>query len=222
MISLSAQAQEVALTGKWMLGGSVGFTNFDRFAVPSNQPHYKSRGITFSPTVGYFFNNRWQVGIRGQYQKEQDTQDWAGPAQFRSFSENLTQSSGLGAYLRRYIWMFDHFAFHIEANISYSEHFASHHYRYDNDSQNKRENKKSSVAFSLNPGFTIKVNKWIGIDLSANLLRLGQDNDQTQSINIKQGQEVSFDEWNRNTFNATLASFSTLLNEVQIGIIIFI
>mgnify|MGYP001146088959 CR=1 FL=1 len=216
------RAQEVALEGKWMLGGSVGFTSNDRFYPSSQYQSLNAKSITFSPTFGYFLNNRWQVGIQGQYQHGQNDQDWYSPLN-RSGIENSSKSIGLGAYVRRYIWMFDHLAFYIEANVAHTQTISNAHQYYSNNVQNRWKSQQRSVMLSLTPGFTLKVHKRIGIDLSTNLLRVGQETEEIQNTtNQEPDQKMKTDEWKRTTFNATLSNFEALLNDVQIGITIFI
>ncbi|OJJ16140.1 hypothetical protein BKI52_35835 [marine bacterium AO1-C] len=200
-----------------MLGGSVGFSTNDDFAPPYNYYSSKVKNITLSPTIGYFFNNHWQVGIRGQYHRGKSNQKWSNLTNTNSIN-NFTELLGLGAYVRRYIWMFDHLAFHIEASALYTQSISNTDSYDETNQKSQWRNTKFSKVLYLTPGFTLKVNKRIGIDLSTNLLRIGHDKDHIQDFNLNHGA----DEWQSNTFNAKLSNFEALLNDVQIGITIFI
>lgn len=215
LTTISSQAQEANLKGKWMLGGSVGVSNKQNFDPTFSYLDQDSKGVIFSPVLGYFINNKWQAGIRGIYNKVSQN-SWNNQHIYQH--QIFTETVGAELYVRRYIWMFDHFAFHLEAGGEYTQGVFNDVYV---GSSQINENLLSVTTY-LNPGFTLKVNKRIGIDFSTHFLRIGQKTSNSKTTSVTEDGNTDLQTHKAKTSIAKIANFETLLNDVQIGITIFI
>ncbi|HAS40048.1 MAG TPA: hypothetical protein DCS93_06190 [Microscillaceae bacterium] len=211
----STQAQDVSLKGKWMLGGSIGYASEDNqsrspTSVGTND---QSNSFTFHPMVGYFINDSWQVGIKGIFAQLN------GKSQSIGTIKTSGTSRGVELYLRHYTWMFDHFAFFVEGGARY----VKNNQVQENTAPfliyppiiTRQETGSSQVGVYLQPGFTLLINKRIGVDFTTNLFSIIRDEGDYYD-------QPSDSRRSYKRFTAQLANFSSLLNNVQIGITLFI
>jgi len=219
LVNIKIQAQDVSLKGKWVLGGSIGYTSQNNQSQSPNSisTNDQSNSFTFQPMVGYFTNDHWQVGIKGVFTQMKREADNLGNN--LGTNKTLGTSRGVQLYLRHYTWMFDHFAFFVEAGAGYTKNNQVEEiispFLISPPIIIRQETGSSQVGGYLQPGFTLLVNKRIGIDFTTSLFFItheeGEDYDQPSD---------SRRSYKR--FSAQFANFNNLLNNVQIGITLFI
>ena len=209
----NVQAQDVSLKGKWMLGGALGYSSQSSQVKTSNFPGAKdeSKSFSFSPMVGYFTSDQWQVGAKViliNFNNEGQTPQ-----------KSYGTSKGIELYMRHYTWMFDHFAFFVESGMRYEKNDQVQEYAAIilplPPPIIRHETGNNRFGVYLQPGFTLLVNKRIGVDFTTRFFSVFTE----KGTYYDQASDTTREYQN---FNAQLSGFSNLLNNVQIGITIFI
>lgn len=208
-INISTQAQTFA--NKWVLSGSIGYTNQNQTSS-SIFKYFNNRTFTFSPAMGYFINNTWQIGIRSTLSNTHTENKYYNGT--IDHSNSLHQVVGLGGYVRNYSWMFNHFAFYLEGEVRYA--YNTTHTRHYYTEQMQESRYRGGIAgIYLKPGFTWQVNQRIGIDFTTNLFDLSYSYQKSKSDD-----ENSFTK-KQEGFQAIISNGNKLLQNIQIGISVF-
>jgi hypothetical protein len=177
-LSLTGFAQ--VCKGKWLVGG--GFDSFTRTnTMTSPAAENKNSSVSISPRVGYFFADRWAVGIAPNYSnyKYKD-----------SIVTNKGSGYGIGAFVRYYQPIGEKLGIFGQLNgISYS--VGSSELDHIDDAQS-RKNKYQSVGVGafIQPGIVYFITPKIGLETSIGALNLGYSSSKGEDEAMALGQEV--------------------------------
>ncbi len=160
-VSLTGFAQQGK--GKWLLGGGIEYSSRNSTTTSSARENEISQ-LSLNPRVGYFFADRWAVGLAPGY-SSQNQRDSAQVYKGRGYNA--------GAFVRYYQPVGEKLALFGELNaISFG---AGNNTRTFIGSPLTQENTYNSFAFGafIRPGIVYFITPKIGIETSFNGLNLG-------------------------------------------------
>ena len=210
----SLQAQITDLQKKWVLNANIGYN--DAVSKVNQTPLHNQiyvRNFIFSPTLGYFISNHLQVGVRTTFRNTHH-EEW----DVNREQNTLSQSFGLGVYSRNYSWLSKHFGFYLESGLMYSYDIANSKTHYYRGQPNliTSKGRGSSVQLYLRPGFTWQINQRIAIDFTTQLFDASY-----RYYKQKPGGDHQFSK-SEEGFSANISNSNRLLQNIQLGISIFI
>ena len=154
MLVCAFGAEAQTSQGSVSLGGGVSFGSYKRQEVGND---YKSSSFSFSPQVGYFVVDNFEVGLALNV-----SMDNVKPDEGTDYKNNYL---GVGPFARYYVFTSNEkFAFFGDARFGFNA------YKYKPETGS--DSKGSAVAFSVSPGFVFFPTKNWGVELSLSLLNI--------------------------------------------------
>ena len=159
--------------GSWMLRGKFGL-NYERnnTDIISTNPNYPNQpdivesipSIEISPGIGYFVSKNLAIGIEGRYGRSRGRFS-------NSFSETtklISNTFGIGLFVRKYVPLDDKISFYIEANGG-----RDWEKPVGKNEAGEKFNTIKSNSVRLNGiwGFQYLITKNIGLDVYSNLIQ---------------------------------------------------
>ena len=182
--------------GNILLGGGVGFNSAtsqteEDVAVVSN---YENSTLNFSPEVGYFFRDKWLLGLSlpmSWYDQKTFLTNSAGEQTMQNGAN--TNSFGVAPFVRKYFSISEKLSFFAQARIGYYQSH-SEYTNYSDSGNSTRTSESNGVTFGTAAGMSFFPKKWLGVNLSISPLSYTTSSSQEEGPgSSSEGKSSGFD-----------------------------
>lgn len=175
-----------------------------------------NKGWSLNPSIGYFINNKWRIGLKGNFLNSSVEQSGAS-----FFLSNSNINWGVGAFATYHHWFSPKWAFLVESSLGYNHKKFMYAFNSTNVQQNRLEDGTTEdIQLNANIGVLFMLGKKFGIEIQTNVLGLRYSFSDSITFNQDSSQLTPR---KQTSFSTSLAGGNgiNLLNNLTLGLKLF-